>query len=124
MALQLAVGAVVLAHLLFIATCLFGALLLSRWPRFLWVQLPVFLWGAVVNLLNWECPLTHLENVLRARAGLPVYGESFVSHYLLPECLRQLGGAHTSVVVGVVVLLLNAVGYARYFLRQKARRAR
>jgi len=115
---HLAITAVVLLHLLFIATVVLGALLLWRWPRLVWVQLPIFLWGAVVNLAGWPCPLTTLENALRAEGGLPTYPESFVSHYLLP---KGLGGLHTEVAVGLFVLLVNLSLYTAVLRRWRRR---
>jgi Protein of Unknown function (DUF2784) len=116
-----AVCTVVLLHLLFIATVVFGAALVVRWPRLVWVQLPVFLWGAAVNLAGWPCPLTTLENALRARGGLPVYSGSFVAHYLLPVSAAQLGGVHTDAAIGLFVLLANAVLYAVVLRRWRHR---
>jgi hypothetical protein len=112
--MHLAVGAVVLLHLLFIATVVFGALLLLRWPRLVWLQLPVFLWGATVNLAGWPCPLTTVENTLRARAGDTPYAGSFVAHYLLPKCVSAL---HPEVAVGIFVLVVNAAAYSAVLRR-------
>jgi Protein of Unknown function (DUF2784) len=120
-ALHLALGAVVLLHLLFIATVVLGALLLWWWPRLVWVQLPVFLWGALVNLEGWPCPLTTLENAVRARGGLPTYPESFVSHYLLPSGLAPRGGFHTELAVGIFVLLVNLALYTGLLYRWRRR---
>lgn len=122
MALHLAIAAVILLHLVFIFTVVLGALLLWRWPRLVWVQLPVFLWGAVVNLRGWPCPLTTLENALRARGGLAPYPESFVSHYLLPKGVAQAGGRHTELAVGLFVVLVNLVLYAAVLSRWRRRR--
>lgn len=123
MALHLAIGAVVLLHLLFIATVVLGALLLWWWPQLVWVQLPVFLWGALVNLEGWPCPLTTLENALRARGGLATYPGSFVSHYLLPHGVAQWGGLHTELAVGIFVLLVNVALYASALRRWRRRRS-
>ena len=119
--LRLAVGAVILLHLLFIAVVVFGALLVFRWPRLAWVQLPVFLWGAAVNLAGWPCPLTTLENALRARGGEPRYAGSFVGHYLLPSGFGRFGELRTDVAMGIFVLLLNALVYANMLLRWRRR---
>ena len=121
MALHLAVGAVILVHLLFIAGVVFGALLLFRWPRLVWVQLPIFLWGAAVNLAGWPCPLTTLENALRARGGGTPYAGSFVSHYLLPKGAAELSGLHTEAAVGIFVLLVNVAAYASLLYRWRRR---
>jgi Protein of Unknown function (DUF2784) len=121
LALHLAIAAVILLHLVFIATVVLGALLLWRWPRLVWVQLPVFLWGAVVNLQGWPCPLTTLENALRAHGGLAPYPESFVSHYLLPRGVAQAAGRHTELAIGLFVVVVNLVVYAAVLLRWRRR---
>lgn len=117
MALRLLASGVVLLHLLFIATVVFGSLLVFRWPRLLWVQLPVFFWGAAVNLAGWPCPLTTLENALRARSGEPPYAGSFVAHYLVPAGVAHLGGLHLEAAIGIFVVLVNAAVYATLLLR-------
>jgi hypothetical protein len=122
-AIRLAIAAVVLLHLVFIATVVFGGFLVLRRRRFAWVQLPVLLWGAAVNLAGWPCPLTTLENALRARGGLAPYPGSFVAHYLLPAGLTHLGGLHLEVAVGILVLSVNGVVYAYLLLRGRHRRA-
>jgi hypothetical protein len=119
--MPVAVYAVVFLHLLFIATVVLGAFLVARWPRLAFVQLPVFFWGALVNLAGWPCPLTTLENALRSRSGLPPYLGSFVSHYLLPPAVGHLGGLHTDAAVGIFVLLVNAVVYAHILQRWRQR---
>ena len=120
MALQLAIAAVVLLHLLFIATVVVGGLLVARWPRLAFVQLPVFLWGAAVNLAGWPCPLTTLENWLRLKAGAPVYAGSFVGHYLWHPGATTPGGLRSDTAVGIFVLVVNAAVYA--FLLHRWRR--
>jgi hypothetical protein len=121
---QLAIGAVVGLHLLFIAAVVLGALLLLRWPRLGWVQVPVFLWGAAVNLAGWPCPLTTLENGLRAGGGRPTYPGAFVTHYLLPVVGHRLGGFPVETAVGVFVVVVNALVYAflawRWWLRRSS----
>jgi Protein of Unknown function (DUF2784) len=121
MAIRLLESAVVLLHLLFIAMVVFGALLAFRWPRLLWVQLPVFVWGAAVNLAGWPCPLTTAENALRVRRGEPPYAGSFVAHYLLPGAVARLGGLHLELLVGSFVVLVNAAVYANLLHRWRRR---
>ena len=119
MALRLAIGAVVLVHLVFIATVVAGGLLVARWPRLAWVQLPVFLWGAAVNLAGWPCPLTTLEKALRRQAGAPVYAGSFVGHYLWHPSATPAGGLRADTAIGIFVLLVNAAVYAVLLLRRR-----
>lgn len=123
MALRIAIGAVLLLHLLFIATVVAGGLLVARWPRLAWVQLPVFLWGAAVNLLGWPCPLTTLENRLRLEAGRPTYAGGFVDHYLFANNPKlSCAGLRVETAIGIFVVLVNGAVYA-YLLLRKRRRA-
>ena len=80
---RLAADAVVLAHLAFILFVVFGGLLALRWPALKWLHLPAALWGALIELGGWECPLTRWENLLRGRAGGAGYGGGFVDHYIV-----------------------------------------
>lgn len=124
MGFSLAAAGVLLLHLAFVLFVVFGALLLVRWPRLAWLHLPAAAWGFFIELSGRLCPLTTLEKLLRVRAGLSGYGESFVEHYLLrliyPGSLTremQLGLA-----VGVVTINLLLYGWAFLLprLRQRA----
>ena len=119
MALRLAVTTVVVLHLAFIAMVVAGGLLVARWPRLAWVQLPVFAWGAAVNLWGWPCPLTTLEKALRERAGQPAYPGSFVGHYLWPTGAPSLGGLRADLAIGILVLLVNGAFYAYLLVRRR-----
>ncbi len=113
----LAADLVVLLHLGFIIFVVCGGLLLSRWPRLLWLQLPAVVWGVLLEFSGWICPLTPLENRLRRLAGEAGYQGGFVEQYLLPviypaELTRELQGA-----LGAGVVLINLLIYARIFVR-------
>ncbi|THC46790.1 DUF2784 domain-containing protein [Massilia sp. Mn16-1_5] len=73
---------VLLVHLSFVLFVVFGALLMLRRPRFLWVHLPAVAWGVYIELSSRGCPLTALENLLRLRAGLADVQGSFIEYYL------------------------------------------
>ena len=102
---------VVVVHFAFVLLVVLGGLLVLRWPRVAWVQLPAAVWGMVIEWAGWICPLTPLENSLRARGGAAGYGGGFVEHYLLyvlyPAGLTRNG----QVVLGLAVLAVNAVAY-------------
>lgn len=76
--------AVVLFHLLFVAFAVGGGLLAFRWRWIPWLHLPALGWAAFVEFTGRICPLTPLENHLRAAAGAEAYAGGFVEHYLLP----------------------------------------
>lgn len=104
---------VVLLHLAFILFVLFGGLLVLRWRRLMWMHLPVVAWGAAIEFVGWVCPLTPLENRLRAAAGDAGYGGGFIEHYLIPLIYPADLTRELQWLLGAVVLVINAVVYWR-----------
>jgi hypothetical protein len=76
--------AVLVLHLLFVAFAVAGGLLAFRWRWMALVHLPALAWAAFVEFSGSICPLTPLENALRAAGGQAGYGGGFIEHYLLP----------------------------------------
>jgi len=106
----------VFLHLLFILFAAFGALLLWRWPRLAWLQVPAALWGGYIELAGRLCPLTILENRFRELGEVAGYPESFIDHYLTPllypELLFPQGLPRAFFLgLGVAVLAGNAIAY-------------
>lgn len=104
--------AVLALHFAFILLVIFGALLVWRWPRLVWLHLPALLWGAGIELAGGICPLTPLENELRALAGQAGYRGGFIEHYLLPLIYPEALTRGVQVGLGLGVLVFNAVLYA------------
>ena len=101
----------VLAHAMFVLIVVCGGLAVLRWPRLAWLQLPAAMWGAVIELKGWICPLTYLENHFRRLGGEAGYGGSFIEHYLEP-LLYPLGlTSRSRVMMGMGVLGINAAVY-------------
>src|SRR5438876_11798309 len=69
-------------HLLFILWIVFGAALTRRRPLLRWVHLGSVVWGILIEILRWTCPLTWAENFLETRAGIAPYQGGFLLHYL------------------------------------------
>ncbi len=114
---------VVVLHFCFVLFVLFGGALARRWPKAAWVHLPAAAWGALISFAGWICPLTPLENHLRALAGAHGYGGGFIEHYLLPLLYPMgLTPAH-QLWIGVFVVELNALVYAEALRRARRRRA-
>ena len=83
MSFRLASDALVLIHFAFILFVVLGGLLVIRRPALKWLHLPAALWGALIEVGGWDCPLTRYENLLRGRAGGAGYGGGFVDHYIV-----------------------------------------
>jgi hypothetical protein len=108
---------VVLVHMAFVAFVVAGGVLALRWPRVAWVHLPAAFWGAMITLLGWICPLTPLENWLRARSGGTPYDTGFLEHYLLPILYPMAMTRGLQIATGVLVVALNVLVYWRVFRR-------
>jgi hypothetical protein len=119
----LAADAVVLLHLAFIAFVVGGAALLWRWPRVALLHVPAALWGAYVELAGTYCPLTPLENRLRARAG-GAYSGGFVEHYLLPLIYPEALTRELQLLLGLFVVCLNLLLYGLWLAGRRRGRPR
>lgn len=114
-------GLVVIVHLAFVAFASFGALLALRWPRVAWVHVPAATWAVYIELSGRLCPLTPLENMLRARAGLDEYATDFVARYLFPALYPEGLTRDAQAAIGVLVLAVNVTVYAFVYRNRKSR---
>ena len=113
--------AVVLLHLAFIVFVVAGAALLFRWPRLVWLHLPALLWGAYAEFSGALCPLTPLENRLRALAGDAGYRGGFVEHYLIPLIYPAALTREWQTMLGLAVVAINAALYAGWIVSRRRR---
>ncbi|MGB5161395.1 MAG: DUF2784 domain-containing protein [Thermoanaerobaculia bacterium] len=118
MLVSLAADLVASLHFAFVVFVVSGGLLVLRWPRLAWLHLPAVAWGASIELLGWICPLTPLENRLRHEAGLAGYEGGFVEHYLVPLLYPASLSRSVQVILGLSVLLINAVLYGSILRRR------
>jgi hypothetical protein len=102
---------VMLVHFAYIVFVMGGAFLVLYRRWWIWLHLPAVAWGAWIEFFSKTCPLTPLENSLRARAGQTGYSGGFIDHYLTravyPEGLTPRG----QIVIGAVMVLANTVLY-------------
>ena len=104
-------NAILLAHLLFIAFVICGGLLVIRCPRLTVVHLPAAVWGAVVEIFGWVCPLTPLENHFSLLAGNSSYSGDFIARYLIPVIYPENLTATIQQVFGGLVIIINLIFY-------------
>ena len=114
--------AVLVLHGAFVAFVLVGGFLALRWPRLKWVHLPAAVWGVLIEYAGWVCPLTPLENVLRARAGEAGYAGGFIEHYILRALYPGDLTSTVRWVLGSIALFVNLAAYALIW-RQARRRS-
>ena len=108
---RLRADAVVLLHLAVVGYILFGGLLAWRWPRAALVHLPLAAWGVAIELGQWICPLTPLENRLRRLAGGAGYEGGFVAHYVMPVLYPAGLERGTGLLLAALVLAVNVAIY-------------
>jgi hypothetical protein len=113
------VDLVVAGHFAFILFALFGAALLVRWPRLVWVHVPALAWGAYIEASGAICPLTPLEMQLRAAAGQGGYGGGFIDHYLTPVIYPEGLTRGTQWIFSGILVAINLLLYARWWLKRR-----
>jgi hypothetical protein len=115
--------AVAVLHGAVVALMVTGGLLGLRRPALLRVHAPVALAVLAVNLAGLACPLTELEQALRAAAGEARYAGGFLEHYVLqPLGLRQ-SAAGVQLGIYAVAVLPNALAYGLLARRRVLRPA-
>jgi Protein of Unknown function (DUF2784) len=57
-------------------------LLTRNRPELGWFHISSLVYGASIEIWDWTCPLTPLEDWFRVRAGLSPYQGGFLLHYL------------------------------------------
>ena len=103
--------AVSVVHLAFVLFVVLGGLLVLKWPRLAWLHVPAAVWGVLIEYAGWICPLTPLENSLRARGGEAGYSGGFIEHYVQPVLYPAGLTRGTQIVLGSLALLVNLTAY-------------
>jgi len=121
---RLSAEAVLLIHLSFIVFVILGGLLTARWRWVAALHLPSAAWACYVELSGRVCPLTYIENYLWSRSGRASYSQGFIEHYLLPIIYPAGLTSRIQIVLGIGVVLVNALIYGWLFVPfGKVRRA-
>ena len=123
MIFHVAADLVLIAHLAFVAFVVFGALLVRRWPRLLWFQVAAVVWGVLIELAGFICPLTPLEVTLRQLSGEAGYEGGFIDHYLMPVLYPAGLTRENQIWLGLAALAPNVAIYG-FLLARKRRAAR
>ncbi len=118
---RLLADAVLVLHGLFIAFALLGGLSVLWRRGMAALHLPALAWGAYVMLSGRICPLTPLENRLRAAAGQAGYAGGFVEHYLAAAIYPAGLTRPAQVAIGAVFVACNALIYALVLRRLRRR---
>ena len=109
-----------LLHATFILFVVFGGVLVFWRRGIAWLHVPCALWGALIEFKAWICPLTYLENDLRAKAGASGYSGSYIDHYLMPLVYPQGLTSDVQIMLGVAVLIINAAIYSLLWYKMRS----
>jgi len=108
---MLAANAVAVLHATAILFMVTGSLLALRWPRLLWLHVPVAAAILGIYLTHTDCPLTTLELWLREQAGEAGYRGGFIGHYLTEPLGLLIHATSTQLGILLIAVLPNVVGY-------------
>ena len=121
---QIAADLVVLVHLGFVGFVVAGGLRVLKWRPVAAIHIPAALWGALVELQGWYCPLTPLEQYLRKAGGQSAYSGDFVERYLIPVLYPADLDREMQMLLGAAVVAINLVLYAWVLIQLQRRRKR
>jgi hypothetical protein len=110
---------VAILHFAFILFVAFGGLLVLKWRKLAWIHLPCAIYGALIEIFQWNCPLTNVENALRNQP----YGEGFIAHYLFRAIYPSGLTRGAEIAIAVFVTAVNTLVYSRVFPISRFRRA-
>jgi hypothetical protein len=103
---------ILLAHLIWIALVIFGALFTRGRPFWTTLHILALLWGIVVETGPWPCPLTLAEGYFEMRAGVTPEHGGVLLHSLDAVVYPNLPGwAVTVAAVAVCVFNLALYGW-------------
>jgi Protein of Unknown function (DUF2784) len=114
---HLAANLVLILHLTFVGFVLFGALLVLRWPRLIWLHVPAVAWGALTELAGIVCPLTPLEVRLRELGGIAGYEGGFIEHYVTAILYPSILTRDLQIWLGCAALLPSVLIYGYVLVR-------
>jgi len=112
---------VVLVHFAFVLFVILGGFLVARRRRVMSIHLAAAIWATLIEFSGWICPLTPLENWLRAKSGSDGYDSDFVAHYILPILYPEGLTRETQIALGVLVVAINIAVYV-WILRSHSER--
>ena len=110
---------ILLIHFTFILFVVFGGFTVLKLRKIIYYHIPAALWGAVIEITGWVCPLTPVEIELRVRAGSGFYTGGFIDHYLTPIVYPPGLSRQLQYYLAAGVIIINATAY--YLVWKKLR---
>lgn len=111
-------AAILLAHLIWILLVIFGAFWTRGRPVWTALHIVSLIWGVIVEVGPWPCPLTMAEEFFEGRAGVEPYQGGFLLHYLDKLVYPDIPGWLLA-TAGAAVCALNLFIYIRRWMRRR-----
>ena len=108
-----------LLHFSFILFVIFGAILILKFKKIIYVHIPSVAWGAYIELSHSICPLTHLENYFLKKAGKEQYSVDFIENYIFKIIYPPALNYEIQTYLGIILIFVNLVIY--YYIVKKIR---
>jgi hypothetical protein len=99
-------------HAAYIVWVMFGALLTRGRPRLAALHVATLVYGMIIEIFGFWCPLTALETWLEVRGNIPAYRGPFLLHYLDMVVYPDIS-SNLLIAGAVAVCILNLGIYAR-----------
>ena len=109
---------IITVHVAYVAFVVFGSLLVLRWSGLMWLHLAAVAWAFGTLALDLGCFLTPWEKASWTRGGIEPYPEGFLQHHILRTRFSAEHSRRNHIVLGVLVLALNAAVYSTVLLRR------
>ncbi len=111
---------VVLIHFSFVVFVIAGGVLVLKRRGWIWLHIPAVIWGVLIEIGGWICPLTYWENALREKAGAQVYTGDFVTTYILPILYPAGLTRELQWLFATLVVVINLFIYYRLWVSRRA----
>ena len=105
-----AVVVVLVVHLVWILWVIFGAFWTSGRRWLMAFHIASLVWGIMVELGPWPCPLTMAEDFFQQRAGVGPVGGNFLQHYISSIVYPNVSVTFLT-ICGVAVCVANLTIY-------------
>lgn len=117
MAYRILADLVLTLHFCFVLFVVFGGLLVVKWRWVASLHLPAVIWGVLVEVFFWACPLTTVENSLRGLGGESGYTDGFINHYISAVLYAHIS-PQFRITLGLLLIGLNLLVYWYVFRRR------
>jgi hypothetical protein len=105
-------GSVLSLHAAYIAWVIFGAFFTRGRPRLAALHVATLVYGVIIEIFGFWCPLAALEEWLKVRGNVPAYRGPFLLHYLDAVVYPDIS-PNLLIAGAVAVCILNLWVYAR-----------